>query len=232
MSGESFMEKRKKISAASDLALNGAKPSFSELIHVGRPNMGDRDVFIKHVNDIFDRRWLSNNGPLVEQLEKRIAEVLGVKHCVAMCNGTVALEIAIRAVQLTGEVIVPSYTFIATAHALSWQGITPVFADIDPATHTLDPDAVRRMITPRTTGILATHVWGAQVLPSLAFGLLAAATAGVAMAASGLQSQILLLLVGIGASATTSLVILGLALLFGHDLTGLLSRSRTKSVID
>lgn len=226
------MEKRKKISAASDLALNGAKPSFSELIHVGRPNMGDRDVFIKHVNDIFDRRWLSNNGPLVEQLEKRIAEVLGVKHCVAMCNGTVALEIAIRAVQLTGEVIVPSYTFIATAHALSWQGITPVFADIDPATHTLDPDAVRRMITPRTTGILATHVWGAQVLPSLAFGLLAAATAGVAMAASGLQSQILLLLVGIGASATTSLVILGLALLFGHDLTGLLSRSRTKSVID
>lgn len=155
------MEKQKKISAASDLALNGAKPSFSEPIHVGRPNMGDRDAFIKHVNDIFDRRWLSNNGPLVEQLEKRIAEALGVKHCVAMCNGTVALEIAIRAVQLTGEVIVPSYTFIATAHALSWQGITPVFADIDPITHTLDPDAVRRMITPRTTGILATHLWGA-----------------------------------------------------------------------
>lgn len=155
------MEKQKKISTASDLALNGAKPSFNEPIHVGRPNMGDRVAFIKHVNDIFDRRWLSNNGPLVEQLEKRIAEVLGVKHCVAMCNGTVALEIAIRAVQLTGEVIVPSYTFIATAHALSWQGITPVFADIDPATHTLDPDAVRRMITPRTTGILATHVWGA-----------------------------------------------------------------------
>lgn len=155
------MEKQKKISAASDLALNGAKPSFSEPIHVGRPNIGDRDVFIKHVNDIFDRRWLSNNGPLVQQLEKRIAEVLGVKNCVAMCNGTVALEIAIRALQLTGEVIVPSYTFIATAHALSWQGITPVFADIDPATHTLDPNSVRRMITPRTTGILATHLWGA-----------------------------------------------------------------------
>lgn len=155
------MEKQKKISTASDLALNGAKPTFSDPIHVGRPNMGDRDTFVKHVNDIFDRRWLSNNGPLVEQLEKRIAEVLGVKHCVAMCNGTVALEIAIRAVQLTGEVIVPSYTFIATAHALSWQGITPVFTDVDPATHTLDPNSVRRMITPRTTGIIATHLWGA-----------------------------------------------------------------------
>lgn len=154
------MKKKKIISSASDLALNGAKPSFIEPIHVGRPNMGDREAFIKHVKDIFDRRWLSNNGPLVEKLEKRIADVLGVEHCIAMCNGTVALEIAIRAVQLTGEVIVPSYTFIATAHALSWQGITPVFADIDPTAHTLDPDSVRRMITPRTTGILATHLWG------------------------------------------------------------------------
>lgn len=154
------MEKFKIIRSASDLAMNGAKPAFSEPIHVGRPNIGNREAFSKYVNDIFDRRWLSNNGPLVEQLEKRIAEVLGVKHCIAMCNGTVALEIAIRAVELKGEVIVPSYTFIATAHALAWQGITPVFADIDPVTHTLDPAAVRRMITPRTTGILATHIWG------------------------------------------------------------------------
>jgi dTDP-4-amino-4,6-dideoxygalactose transaminase len=77
-----------------------------------------------------------------------------------MCNGTIALEIAIRALGLTGEVIVPSYTFIATAHALHWQGITPVFADIDPDTHNLDPEAVRRMITPRTTGIIGVHLWG------------------------------------------------------------------------
>jgi dTDP-4-amino-4,6-dideoxygalactose transaminase len=77
-----------------------------------------------------------------------------------MCNGTVALEIAIRALELKGEVIIPSYTFIATAHALHWQEITPVFADIDPATHTLDPAAVRRMITPRTTGIIGVHLWG------------------------------------------------------------------------
>jgi dTDP-4-amino-4,6-dideoxygalactose transaminase len=77
-----------------------------------------------------------------------------------MCNGTVALEIAIRALGLSGEVIVPSYTFIATAHALHWQEITPVFADIDPVTHTLDPRAVREMITPRTTGIIGVHLWG------------------------------------------------------------------------
>src|SRR3546814_18757044 len=77
-----------------------------------------------------------------------------------MCNGTIALEIAIRALKLAGEVIVPSWTFIATAHALYWQGITPVFADINPATHTLDPDAVRRMLTPRTSGIIGVHLWG------------------------------------------------------------------------
>ena len=77
-----------------------------------------------------------------------------------MCNGTVALEIAIRAAGLTGEVIIPAWTFIATAHALYWQGITPVFADIDPATHNLDPESVRSMITPRTTGIIGVHLWG------------------------------------------------------------------------
>jgi len=77
-----------------------------------------------------------------------------------MCNGTIALEIAIRALGMTGEVIIPSYTFIATAHALHWQGITPVFADIDPETHNLDADAVRRMITSRTTGIIGVHLWG------------------------------------------------------------------------
>jgi len=133
---------------------------FPETIHVGRPNIGDREAFLKLVGEMFDRRWLSNNGPLVQQFEKRVAEYLGVRHCVAMCNGTIALEIAIRALGLEGEVIVPSYTFIATAHALHWQGINPVFADIDPTTHNLDPDAVRRMITPRTTGIIGVHLWG------------------------------------------------------------------------
>ena len=150
----------KRIRSASDLAINGAAPAFAEPLHVGRPNIGDRDAFLRAVGEIVDRRWLTNNGPVVQEFERRIAERLGVRHCVAMCNGTIALEIAIRALGLHGEVIVPSWTFIATAHALWWQGITPVFADIDPATHNLDPAAVRCMITPRTSGIIGVHVWG------------------------------------------------------------------------
>jgi dTDP-4-amino-4,6-dideoxygalactose transaminase len=150
----------KTIRTRADLAINGAAPAFEEALHVGRPNMGDRDAFMRHVEDIFERRWLSNDGPLVQEFEQKVAEHIGVKHCIAMCNGTIALEIAIRALGLEGEVIVPAYTFVATAHALQWQGITPVFADIDPATHTLDPEAVRRMITPRTSGIIGVHLWG------------------------------------------------------------------------
>ena len=115
---------------------------------------------LRRINEILDRRWLSNNGPIVQEFEPAIAERLGVQHCVAMCNGTVALEIAIRALGLKAEVIVPSFTFIATAHALQWQEITPVFCDVDPATHNLDPAAVERMITPRTTGIIGVHLWG------------------------------------------------------------------------
>lgn len=150
----------KTIETHRDLAINGASPAFEHPLHVGRPNIGDREAFLKYAGEMFDRRWLSNNGPLVQEFERKVAEYHGVKHCVSMCNGTVALEIAIRALGLEGEVIVPSYTFIATAHALSWQAITPVFADIDPLTHTLDPEAVRRMITPRTTGIIGVHLWG------------------------------------------------------------------------
>jgi dTDP-4-amino-4,6-dideoxygalactose transaminase len=85
---------------------------------------------------------------------------LGVKHCIAMCNGTVALEIAIRALDLAGEVILPSYTFVATAHALQWQQITPVFCDIDPATHHIDPGRIEALITPRTSAIIGVHTWG------------------------------------------------------------------------
>lgn len=150
----------KSIKTPQDLAINGAEPAFIQPLHVGGPNIGSRDAFIKYMGEIFDRRRLTNNGPLVQEFEQRIAEHHKVKHCVAMCNGTVALEIAIRALGLEGEVIIPSYTFIATAHALHWQGITPVFADIDPVTHTLDPEAVRSMITPRTTGIIGVHLWG------------------------------------------------------------------------
>jgi dTDP-4-amino-4,6-dideoxygalactose transaminase len=112
------------------------------------------------MNQILDNGWLTNYGPLVQEFESALAKETGARHCVAMCNGTIALEIAIRALELKGEVIVPSFTFIATAHALQWQEITPVFADIDPATHSLDPRSVEGMITPKTTGIIGVHLWG------------------------------------------------------------------------
>jgi len=143
-----------------DLAIFGGAPAFREKLHVGRPNIGDRERLLGRINDMLDSRWLSNNGPYVQELEQRISGMIGAKHCIAMCNGTIALEIAIRALELKGEVIVPSFTFVATAHALQWQEITPVFCDIDPATHTIDPSSVERMITPRTTGIIGVHLWG------------------------------------------------------------------------
>jgi dTDP-4-amino-4,6-dideoxygalactose transaminase len=142
------------------LAIFDAAPAFAEPLHVGRPNIGDREKLLARFNDMLDRRWLTNNGPFVQEFEKRLCSYLNVRNCVAMCNATVALEIAIRALDLTGEVIVPSYTFIATAHALQWQQITPVFCDIDPRTHAIDPAKVEQMITPRTSGIIGVHVWG------------------------------------------------------------------------
>src|SRR5690606_13296585 len=117
----------KTIRRPEDLAINGAPPAYEQPLHVGRPNLGDRAKFLQLAGEIYDSRHLTNNGPKVRELEARLAEFLGVRHCIAICNGTIALEIAIKALNLTGEVIVPSYTFIATAHSLWWQGITPVF---------------------------------------------------------------------------------------------------------
>ena len=143
-----------------ELAVAGGEPMFRQTIHVGRPNIGDRQRLRERIDDLLDRRWLTNNGQYVQEFERRVALSIGVRHVVAVCNGTVALEIAVRALGLTGEVIVPSFTFAATVHALHWLGITPVFCDVHPRTHTLDPRRVEELITPRTTGLIAVHLWG------------------------------------------------------------------------
>jgi len=147
-------------SSTNELAFFGGRPTFGELLHVGRPNIGDRERFLARMNDMFNRRWLSNDGPFAQELEQKIAKLLGVKHCLVMCNATVALEITACALGLEGEVILPSFTFIASPHSLQWQEITPVFCDIDPLTHNIDPARIENLITPRTTGILGVHVWG------------------------------------------------------------------------
>jgi dTDP-4-amino-4,6-dideoxygalactose transaminase len=143
-----------------ELAILGSPPAFDEKLHVGRPNIGNREHLLERINDLLDRRWLTNEGPYVREFEQEVSELLDVRHCVAVCNATLGLEIAIKAMELAGEVIVPSFTFIATAHALQWQGITPVFCDIDSATHNLDLQHIEALITPRTTGILGVHLWG------------------------------------------------------------------------
>ena len=143
-----------------DLAIFGGPAAFDKIHHVGAPNIGDRDRLIERINDLLDRRWLTNDGPYVQEFEKRIAQIAGVKHCIALCSATLALELTIRALEITGEVIVPSMTFIATAHALQWQQITPVFCDVDEETYTLDPSRVGELLTPRTSAILGVHLWG------------------------------------------------------------------------
>ena len=143
-----------------DLAIFGGEPAFAEKLYVGRPNIGNRERLFERINEVLSRRWLSNNGRCVQQLEQRISELLGVKHCIAICNGTVALEIAARSLGFSGEVIVPSFTFVATAHALHWLGLTPVFCDVDRRTHNIDPCQIEPLITPRTSGIVGVHLWG------------------------------------------------------------------------
>lgn len=143
-----------------DLSIFGGTRIFDETLHVGRPNIGDRERLFSRMNEMLDRRWLTNNGPFSLELEEKLTQTLGVKNCIVMCNATVALEIVERALDLQGEVIVPSFTFVATAHSLQWQEITPVFCDVDPHTHNIDPAKIEKLITPRTTAILGVHVWG------------------------------------------------------------------------
>lgn len=143
-----------------DLAILGGSPAFGSPLHVGRPNIGDRTALQERFSSVLDSRWLTNGGQQVQEFERRMAELTRARHCVATCNATVALEIAAKALGMQGEVIVPSMTFVATAHALLWQGIEPRFCDVDPRTHNLDLRAVESLITDRTTGIVAVHLWG------------------------------------------------------------------------
>ena len=143
-----------------DFAIFGGEPSFQQQLHVGRPNIGNKELLLKRIGDVVDRRWLTNSGPCVEEFEKLLRQLLGVTHCEAMCNATDGLQLAMRAMGMNGEVIVPAFTFIATAHAVQWLGFTPVFCDVDPHTHTIDPSRIEELITPRTTGIVGVHLWG------------------------------------------------------------------------
>ncbi len=143
-----------------DLAVAGGPVAFEEPLHVGRPNIGSRHMLMERINSILDSGWLTNGGGHVEQFESRIRQRLGVKHAIAVCNGTVALTVAMKAMRLHGEVIVPSFNFIAGAHAASWLGLKPIFCDVGATTHNLDPVSAERVVSRNTVAILATHLWG------------------------------------------------------------------------
>lgn len=139
---------------------NSEQPALARPVRVGTPNIPDRRRFLRRVNEALDRRWLSNGGPFALELEARLRTVTGASYCLTTSSCTLALELMIRAYGLAGEVIVPAFTYIATAHAVQWSGLTPVFADVDPATGLIDPQHVSQLISPRTSAILGVHLWG------------------------------------------------------------------------
>ena len=144
-----------------ELAVLGGKAFFADPLHVGRPNIPPTDDVINRIRSALDNGWLTNDGPLVRELESKLAAYLDVPHCIAMANGTVAMEVLAKALNLTGEVIIPGFTFVATAHAFAWLGLDPVFCDIDPASHTIDVRSAEKRITERTSAIVGVHLWGA-----------------------------------------------------------------------
>jgi len=142
------------------LAAFGGSPLFGQPLHVGQPVLANREILLADFDRVMCSGQLTNNGPRVREFEATIARVTGTRHCIATCNATIALQIVARALRLTGEVIMPAFTFVATAHAMEWIGLEPVFADVDPLTHTLDPQSVAACITSKTSAVVPVHLWG------------------------------------------------------------------------
>ena len=141
--------------------MNANISPFSAPILVTRPLLPDLDTFSAGLREVWDAQWLTNNGRQHQLLEKRVCERLKVPGLCLFNNATIALITAIQSLRLSGEVITTPFTFAATPHVLTWNGIRPVFCDIDAQYLTLDPAKIEAMITPQTTGILAVHVFGA-----------------------------------------------------------------------
>ncbi|MND64856.1 dTDP-4-amino-4,6-dideoxy-D-glucose transaminase [compost metagenome] len=129
-------------------------------VYVTQPNLPPLEEFIPYLQQIWDSKILTNGGPMHQQLEEALCDYLGVEHIALFNNGTIALLTALQALRVTGEVITTPYSFVATAHSLLWNGIKPVFADIDPHTLNLDPAKIEAAITPQTTAIMPVHCYG------------------------------------------------------------------------
>jgi dTDP-4-amino-4,6-dideoxyglucose len=143
-----------------DLALFGGPRAFSATRYVSRPNTGDRERFLERMNRVLDNQWLTNMGPMMYEFEAKVAELAGVGHCVSTNNATSALQMLLSELPPGSEVILPAMTFVATAHAVRWVGLRPVFCDVDPSSGLIDPACVEAAITPETSAILGVHLWG------------------------------------------------------------------------
>lgn len=130
------------------------------MINVTKPFLPPYEEYTKYLEGIWERNWLTNNGPLVNELEMKLKDYLKLKHLLYLGNGTIAIQIAIKALGLKGDVITTPFSYAATTSSLVWENCKPVFADIDAKSFNIDPNRIEERITPNTTGILATHVYG------------------------------------------------------------------------
>ena len=130
------------------------------IITVTSPLLPDLDEFNEMLKQIWDSKWITNNGSFHQQLEKELASYLGVPYISLFTNGTLPLLTALQALRITGEVITTPYSFVATTHSIWWNGCKPVFVDIDPATGNMDPNKIEAAITPKTTAIMPVHCYG------------------------------------------------------------------------
>jgi len=129
-------------------------------IYVTQPFLPPLEEFIPYLEQIWESKWLTNNGPFHQKLEQDLCEYLGVEHISLFANGTIALVTALQSLLITGEVITTPYSFVATSHSLAWSNIQPTFVDIDPTTCNLDPDKIESAITSQTTAIMPVHCYG------------------------------------------------------------------------
>ena len=130
------------------------------MINVTKSYLPDLADYTRLLEGVWERAWLTNDGPLLRELESQLRDFLGVKHLLFTTNGTIVLQMALKALNITKEVITTPFSYVATTNVLLWEGCTPVFADIRPADFCIDVDKIERLITPDTEAILATHVYG------------------------------------------------------------------------
>lgn len=130
------------------------------MITVTQPFLPNQEKYIAYLKQIWERKWLTNHGPLVNELELKLKDYLDISHCLYLSNGTIALQIAIKAFQLKGEIITTPFSYVATTSSIIWEGCEPIFVDIDSATFNIDPIKIEKAISEKTSAILATHVFG------------------------------------------------------------------------